>query len=42
MFRALCDMGGLPNVYTGYQSVADEGMAKKFEEAWKFSIENPD
>jgi formate dehydrogenase alpha subunit len=32
--QGACDMGGLPNVYTGYQSVADEGAAKKFEEAW--------
>ena len=27
-------MGGLPNVYTGYQSVADEAVAKRFEQAW--------
>ena len=32
--QGACDMGGLPNVYTGYQSVTDEGVAKKFEEAW--------
>ena len=32
--QGACDMGGLPNVYTGYQSVADEAVAKKFEEAW--------
>ena len=32
--QGACDMGGLPNVYTGYQSVADEGVAKKFEETW--------
>jgi predicted molibdopterin-dependent oxidoreductase YjgC len=31
-------MGGLPNVYTGYQSVADEAVAKKFEEAWKVPL----
>jgi formate dehydrogenase alpha subunit len=36
--QGACDMGGLPNVYTGYQSVADEGVAKKFEEAWKVSL----
>ncbi len=36
--QGACDMGGLPNVYTAYQSVADEGAAKKFEEAWKTSL----
>ncbi|MFB5678390.1 formate dehydrogenase subunit alpha [Paenibacillus terreus] len=29
-----CDMGALPNVYPGYQSVTDEKIRKKFEEAW--------
>jgi formate dehydrogenase major subunit len=33
--QGACDVGGLPNVYTGYQSLTDEGVAKKFEEAWK-------
>jgi len=32
--QGACDMGGLPNVYPGYQSVTDEGAAKKFEDAW--------
>jgi formate dehydrogenase alpha subunit len=32
--QGACDMGGLPNVYPGYQSVADLALAKKFEEAW--------
>lgn len=36
--QGACDMGGLPNVYTGYQSVADEAVAKKFEEAWKVPL----
>lgn len=36
--QGACDMGGLPNVYTGYQPVTDEGVAKKFEEAWKVSL----
>src|SRR3990172_6770185 len=36
--QGACDMGGLPNVYTAYQSVADEGAAKKFEEAWKVPL----
>ncbi|MBM3133005.1 MAG: formate dehydrogenase subunit alpha, partial [Chloroflexi bacterium] len=28
------DMGALPNVFTGYQQVADENARKKFEKAW--------
>jgi len=33
-----CDMGGLPNVYTGYQRVDDEGVRQKFEKAWGVSL----
>jgi len=29
-----CDMGGLPNFYTGYQRVDDEAVRQKFEKAW--------
>src|SRR5208337_3161468 len=32
--QGACDMGGLPNVYTGYQRVDDEGVKAKFEKAW--------
>jgi formate dehydrogenase alpha subunit len=32
--QGACDMGGLPNVYTGYQSVTDEKASKKFADAW--------
>jgi formate dehydrogenase alpha subunit len=32
--QGACDMGGLPNVYTGYQRVDDESARKKFEKAW--------
>ena len=32
--QGACDLGGLPNVYTGYQSVTDDDVRKKFEEAW--------
>jgi formate dehydrogenase alpha subunit len=32
--QGACDMGGLPNVYTGYQKVTDEAAAAKFDEAW--------
>ncbi len=40
--QGACDLGGLPNVYPGYQKVADPNMQKKFEEAWdvKLSPEN--
>ena len=29
-----CDTGALPNVYSGYQTVADENIRKKFESVW--------
>jgi len=32
--QGACDMGCLVNVYPGYQSVTDEGLRAKFEEAW--------
>ena len=32
--QGACDMGALPNVYTGYQKVTDEATRKKFIEAW--------
>jgi formate dehydrogenase alpha subunit len=32
--QGACDMGGLPNVYTGYQTVSDLAIAKKMEGAW--------
>jgi formate dehydrogenase alpha subunit len=32
--QGACDMGALPNVYSGYQQVADEAAAAKFEAAW--------
>jgi len=32
--QGACDMGALPNVFTGYQQVADENARKKFEKAW--------
>ncbi|MBA7659682.1 Formate dehydrogenase H [subsurface metagenome] len=38
--QGACDLGGLPNVYTGYQSVADEAIREKFETAWGYSL-NP-
>lgn len=32
--QGACDMGGLPNIYPGYQSVTSEEARKKFETAW--------
>ena len=32
--QGACDMGGLPDVYSGYQKVVLEASHKKFEEAW--------
>ena len=32
--QGACDMGGLPDVYPGYQKVEDETAAGKFEQAW--------
>jgi formate dehydrogenase (NADP+) alpha subunit len=32
--QGACDMGALPNVFTGYQAVSDEKAVKKFEAAW--------
>jgi len=35
-----CDMGGLPNFYTGYQRVDDAAARAKFEQAWGVAL-NP-
>ncbi len=32
--QGACDMGALPNVYTGYQRVDNPDIQKKFEAAW--------
>jgi formate dehydrogenase alpha subunit len=32
--QGACDMGGLPNVYTGYQPVTDPQAREKFSKAW--------
>ncbi|MBA7507454.1 Formate dehydrogenase H [subsurface metagenome] len=32
--QGACDMGALPNVYSGYQKVAGTDAHKKFEKAW--------
>ena len=38
--QGACDMGGLPNVYPGYQSVTIEAARQKFETAWGVKL-NP-
>ncbi len=32
--QGACDLGALPDVYSGYQKVEDEKVRKKFERAW--------
>jgi formate dehydrogenase alpha subunit len=32
--QGACDLGGLPNVYSGYQRVTDPAVQQKFQEAW--------
>lgn len=36
--QGACDMGALPNVYSGYQSVSDENTHEKFEKAWNTEL----
>ena len=36
--QGACDMGALPNVYPGYQAVANESMKEKFEAGWYCSL----
>ncbi len=36
--QGACDMGALPNVYPGYQAVADANVRGKFEAAWGCSL----
>ena len=36
--QGACDMGGLPDVYPGYQVVTDEQNAKKFAKAWNTKL----
>ena len=33
--QGACDMGALPNVFPGYQSVTDPAVLRKFDEAWE-------
>ncbi len=36
--QGACDMGALPNVYTGYQGVSDPAIRRKFEIAWNHPL----
>lgn len=36
--QGACDMGALPNYFSGYQSVEDETIRRKFEQAWKVKL----
>ncbi len=36
--QGACDLGALPNVYPGYQSVEDPEMREKFEAVWKTGL----
>jgi len=38
--QGACDMGGLPNVYPGYQPVTSDEIRQKFEAAWGVSLSN--
>jgi formate dehydrogenase major subunit/formate dehydrogenase alpha subunit len=38
--QGACDMGGLPNVYPGYQPVTNDEARQKFETAWGVSLPN--
>ncbi|MEM4248077.1 MAG: formate dehydrogenase subunit alpha, partial [Candidatus Nanoarchaeia archaeon] len=36
--QGACDMGALPNVFSGYQKVDDPVIREKFEKAWKCKL----
>ncbi len=38
--QGACDVGGLPNVYPGYQAVTIDEVRKKFESAWGVPLSN--
>lgn len=33
--QGACDMGALPDVYSGYQALTDQSIRRKFERAWR-------
>lgn len=38
--QGACDMGGLVNVFPGYQKVVDQNVRDKFNDAWKLTSKN--
>lgn len=38
--QGACDMGGLPNVYPGYQPVTNDESRRKFENAWGTQLDD--
>lgn len=40
--QGACDMGGLPNVFPGYQRVTDPAARKKFSQAWALAGDDPE
>jgi len=38
--QGACDMGAQPNVFTGYQKVADPAVVEKFEKAWGVDLKH--
>jgi formate dehydrogenase alpha subunit len=40
--QGACDLGGLPNVFPGYQRVTDAQVRDKFKSAWAFDIGVPE
>ena len=39
--QGACDMGGLPNVFTAYQKVDDDGARARYENAWDITGLSP-
>jgi formate dehydrogenase major subunit len=39
--QGACDLGGLPNVFPGYQRVTDEAVREKFRAAWALDSGGP-
>jgi formate dehydrogenase alpha subunit len=40
--QGACDLGGLPNVFPGYQRVTDQSVRDKFKSAWAFDTGGPE
>ncbi len=36
--QGACDMGALPNVFSGYQQISDLKVQKSFQDAWQLSV----